>query len=62
MEYWQNIFVNLAVYGFIFQIFIVVFMISISKIHLKEKSTRELLEELYNQPTFKINKIRKIKS
>tara|TARA_Y100001978_G_C23341551_1_gene267682 strand:+ start:260 stop:448 length:189 start_codon:yes stop_codon:yes gene_type:complete len=58
MEYWQLIFVNLAVYGFIFQILFVVLIISIAKIYPKEKSTRQLLEDIYNEPTLMVNKIR----
>ena len=58
MEYWQLIFVNLAVYGFIFQILFVVLIILIAKIYPKEKSTRQLLEDIYNEPTLMVNKIR----
>ena len=50
MEKWQFMFVNLAIGGFIFQMILIVGAYFISKYLPKEKTDKELLESIYQQP------------
>ena len=47
MEIWQIVFVNIAIYGFIFQIFLIIGVFSIAKSLPKDKNDKEFLEDIY---------------
>ena len=51
MDSWQFMFVNFAIVGFIFQIILVVGVYLISNSLPQEKTKKEILEELYKQPS-----------
>tara|TARA_B100000963_G_scaffold62138_1_gene50227 strand:- start:28 stop:216 length:189 start_codon:yes stop_codon:yes gene_type:complete len=51
MYSWQFMFVNFAIIGFIFQIILVVAVYLISNYLPQEKTKKEILEELYKQPS-----------
>ena len=55
MENWQIIFVNLSIFGFIFQLLLIVTVYQITKHSPLEKSNREILEKLYKIDNFSIN-------
>ena len=61
MEKWQFMFVNFAVGGFIFQMILIIGVYFVSKFLFKEKTDKELLEIIYNQPSLSGNKIRNLK-
>ena len=50
MEKWQFMFVCFAIGGFIFQMILIVGAYFISKYLPKEKTDKELLESIYQQP------------
>ena len=50
MEKWQLMFVSFTIGGFIFQVILIVGAYFISKYLPKEKTDKELLEAIYNQP------------
>tara|TARA_Y100000589_G_scaffold291295_1_gene294711 strand:+ start:307 stop:495 length:189 start_codon:yes stop_codon:yes gene_type:complete len=52
MEKWQFIFVSFAIGGFFFQIILITGVYFISNYLPKEKTEREILESIYNQPSF----------
>ena len=60
MEMWQFMFVNLSIWGFIFQIILIAGVYIKSKSLPKEKTDKELLETIYNQPFLSANKIRNL--
>ena len=61
MEKWQFMFVNLAIGGFIFQIIFIAGVYFISKSLPKEKTDKELLESIYNQPSLSGHYLRNLK-
>tara|TARA_Y100000589_G_scaffold315123_1_gene338280 strand:+ start:876 stop:1064 length:189 start_codon:yes stop_codon:yes gene_type:complete len=61
MEKWQFMFVNLAIGGFIFQMILIAGVYFISKFLPKEKTDKELLETIYNQPALKGNYLKNLK-
>tara|TARA_Y100000589_G_scaffold63542_1_gene54825 strand:+ start:11 stop:196 length:186 start_codon:yes stop_codon:yes gene_type:complete len=61
MEKWQFMFVNLAIGGFIFQIIFIAGVYFISKSLPKEKTDKELLESMYNQPSLSGHYLRNLK-
>ena len=61
MEKWQFMFVNLAIGGFILQILLIAGVYFISKSLPKEKTDKELLESMYNQPSFSGHYLRNLK-
>ena len=61
MEKWQFMFVNLAIGGFVFQMILIAGVYFISKSLPKEKTDKELLESMYNQPTLSGYKLRNLK-
>ena len=61
MEKWQFMFVNFAVGGFIFQMILIIGAYFISKFLPKEKTDKELLETIYNQPALKGNYLKNLK-
>ena len=61
MENWQCMFVNFAVVGFIFQFFFVAVVYFISKSLPYEKTDKELLESIYNQPSISGHYLRNLK-
>ena len=50
MEKWQFMFVSFAIGGFIFQMILIFCAYFISKYLPKEKTDKELLESIYQQP------------
>ena len=61
MEKWQFMFVNFVILGFIFQIILIAGVYFISKSLPKEKTDKELLESMYNQPTLSGYYLRNLK-
>jgi len=61
MQNWQSLFVNFVVYGFIFQIILIIGVYSISKYLPREKNDREFLEELYKQSSLSGYSLRNLK-
>ena len=61
MEKWQSFFVNVSIFGFIFQILLVVTVYQITKNIPSYKSNKEILEELYKIDNFSINHNKNIK-
>ena len=61
MEKWQLMFVNLVIGGFIFQIILIAGVYFISKALPKEKTDKELLESMYNQPSLSGSYLRNLK-
>tara|TARA_Y100001933_G_scaffold222197_1_gene232649 strand:- start:98 stop:286 length:189 start_codon:yes stop_codon:yes gene_type:complete len=61
MEKWQFMFVNLAIGGFIFQVILIAGVYIISKSLPKEKTDKELLEDIYKQPSLSGYYFRNIK-
>ena len=61
MEMWQFMFVNLSIWGFIFQIILIAGVYLISKSLPKEKTNKELLETLYRKPSLSGYYLRNLK-
>ena len=61
MEKWQFMFVNFAVGGFIFQMILFIGVYFISRFLPKEKTDRELLETIYEQPSLSVDYLRNLK-
>ena len=61
MELWQNIFVNITICGFFFQILLFVGVFQIAKNLPPKKSNKEFLEHLYKFNDFYLNKYRNLK-
>jgi len=61
MEKWQFMFVSFAIGGFIFQITLIFGAYFISKYLPKEKTDKELLESIYQQPFLSDYLIRNLK-
>ena len=61
MEKWQFMFVNFAVGGFIFQMMLIIGVYFISRFLPKEKTDKELLESIYNQPSLSGHYLRNLK-
>ena len=61
MEKWQFMFINFAIGGFIFQMILIVGAYFISKYLPKEKTDKELLESIYQQPFLSDYIIRNLK-
>ena len=61
MEKWQFMFVSFAIGGFIFQMILIAGVYLISKYLPKEKTDRELLEAIYNQPSLSGYYLRNLK-
>ena len=61
MEKWQFMFVNLVIGGFIFQMILIIGAYFISKYLPKEKTDREILETIYNQPSLSGYYLRNLK-
>ena len=61
MERWQNIFVNITIYGFFFQILLFIGVFQITKNLPPKKSDKEFLEHLYKFNDFYLNNIRNLK-
>ena len=60
MEYWQIIFLNLAVIGFISQLLIFILFFKRNSVS-KKNNPKELLEKIYNQPSSVKSYIRNLK-
>ena len=61
MEKWQLMFVSFTIGGFIFQVILIVGAYFISKYLPKEKTDKELLEAIYNQPSLSDYLIKNLK-
>ena len=61
MAKWQFMFVNLVIGGFIFQMLLIAGVYFISKYLPKEKTDRELLETIYEQPSLSVDYLRNLK-
>ncbi len=61
MENWQFMFVHFAVGGFIFQLIFIAGVYFISKSLPNEKTDKELLESIYNQPSLSGHYLRNLK-
>ena len=61
MEKWQFMFINFAIGGFIFQMILIAVVYLISKSLPKEKTDKELLESMYNQPSLSGHYLRNLK-
>tara|TARA_B100000674_G_scaffold392370_1_gene336507 strand:- start:135 stop:323 length:189 start_codon:yes stop_codon:yes gene_type:complete len=61
MEMWQFMFVNLSIWGFIFQIILIAGVYIKSKSLPKEKTDKELLETIYNQSSLSDYNLRNLK-
>ena len=61
MESWQNIFINITIYGFFFQILLIIGVFQIAKNLPQKKSNKELLEHLYKLNDLYVNNIRNLK-
>jgi len=61
MEKWQFMFVNLAIGGFIFQMILIAVVYLISKTLPKEKTDKELLESMYEQPYLSGHNLRNLR-
>ena len=61
MEKWQLMFVSFTIGGFIFQMTLIVGAYFVSKYLPKEKTDKELLESIYNQPSLSDYLIRNLK-
>ena len=62
MENWQNFFVNASIFGFIFQILLVITVFQITKNFSPEKYNKEILEKLYKMDNFSLNHNKNIKT
>ncbi len=62
MENWQNFFVNASIFGFIFQILLVITVLQITKNFSSQKYNKEILEKLYEMDNFSINHNKNIKT
>ena len=61
MEKWQLFFVGFTIGGFIFQMTLIVGAYFISKYLPKEKTDKEFLESIYNQPSLSDYLIKNLK-
>ena len=61
MDNWQNFFVNASIFGFIFQILLVITVFQITKNFSSKKYNKEILEKLYEMDYFSINHNKNIK-
>jgi len=62
MEFWQPIFLNLAIVGFISQVIHIFVIFSNSKLSSKRDKAIYMLEKIYNKPSFSGKYIRNLKS
>ena len=62
MDNWQNFFVNASIFGFIFQILLVITVFQITKNFSPEKYNKEILEKLYKMDNFSLNHNKNIKT
>ena len=61
MQKWQLMFVNFALFSFILQLILIVGVYFISKFLPADKTDKELLEGIYNQPSISLNYIKNLK-
>lgn len=61
MQNWQSLFVNFVISGFILQIILIIGVYFISKFLPREKTDKELLEEIYKQSTLSGYYLRNLK-
>ena len=58
---WQIVFVNLSILGFLLQFIFIFFAVSISRILPRQRTNKELLDQIYNQHSLSPNYIRNLK-
>jgi len=58
---WQYLFVNFVVYGFFFQIILIIGVFFVSKFLPREKTDIEFLEEIYKQSSISRYYLRNLK-
>tara|TARA_Y100000589_G_C27055079_1_gene588938 strand:+ start:147 stop:335 length:189 start_codon:yes stop_codon:yes gene_type:complete len=62
MDKWQLIFLNFAIAIFFLQILLIILVYPLSKLFSKEKDDRELLEQIFKQPSLSNYYIKNLKS
>tara|TARA_Y100001978_G_C23562189_1_gene369863 strand:+ start:351 stop:539 length:189 start_codon:yes stop_codon:yes gene_type:complete len=61
MEYWQSVFLKITIYGFFFQILLIIGAFQITKNLPPKKSNKDILEHLYKLNDLSIDNIKNLK-
>ena len=59
MEYWQTIFLYFAIVGFIYQLFQFILFFN-RNLSSKKYNAKDLLEKIYNQPSYLANSFKNL--